>query len=758
MTFSSYLMSATALVAIPFSAHAQQAPAETGAGLDEIVVTAQKREQNMQDVPVAVTALTEKILTNRNIKTVSDLPRLAPSLTITQGNVPTNNSINLRGIGTTAFSTGIEPSVAVIVDDVALLQQAQAFTGLSDIARIEVLRGPQGTLFGKNASAGAINIVSKGASETFTGSVIGTATTDDEYRIDASIAGPIADGVGFRVNGFYGDRKGHIRELNSGKRLNNDKSYGARGRLELAPADGIKIDLIASHSVAESDGAARTFRTVPTGASVFGSPLTASLVGIQPGRGNYALRIDQPLFNKSRQSTFSGRLTADLGFADLIAVSSYQDWRFRFQEDFDLITGPVLGLPTGIVAQSTYHAKQFAQEVRLVSPTSGPLDYVLGLFYADGQTRRTFDRGPSGPVVASWASESGTKSIAAFGQLSYDITDTTHLDAGLRWNQEKVTVEFLNRVPSAAPPAGNATCLAQCAGSAKDRVVTGKVALRQDLSDAVMTYISYARGYKGQGFDISSGFTPARITSPVHPETSDAYELGLKSRFLDNKIQVNIAAFLSKFNDFQAQSGILLPNNTIQVTLNNVGKVRTRGVELEFSAKPSSVLQIDGAFSYTDAKIVSFPGAQCYTGQTTGCVDLDGAGPSTVRGQDLAGKRLANAPRVKFNLGATYDILLPAMPFDAFIQADYSYQSGVNFDLLQNPITTQSGYGVVNASIGIDQNDRGGLRTTLFVNNLFNKHYASSVGVAAGGSAGLLTQNLSRDSRRYYGLRIRYDF
>ena len=755
MKFSSYLMSATAMVAIPFAAYAQQAPAESEPGLDEIVVTAQKREQNMQDVPVAVTALTEKILTNRNIKTVSDLPRLAPSLTITQGNVPTNNSINLRGIGTTAFSTGIEPSVAVIVDDVALLQQAQAFTGLSDIARIEVLRGPQGTLFGKNASAGAINIVSKGASDTFTGSVIGTATTDDEYRVDASIAGPIADGVGFRVNGFYGDRKGHIRELNSGKRLNNDKSYGARGRLELAPADGIKIDLIASHSVSESDGAARTFRSVPAGANVFGSPLTASLVGIQPGPGNYALRIDQPLFNKSRQNTFSGRLTADLGFADLVAVSSYQDWRFRFQEDFDLITGPVLGLPTGIVAQSTFRAKQFAQEVRLVSPTSGPLDYVLGLFYADGQTRRSFNRGPSGPVVASWASESGTKSIAAFGQLSYDITDTTHIDAGLRWNQEKVTVEFLNRVATAVP----ATCgITQCAGSAKDRVVTGKVALRQDLSDAVMTYISYARGYKGQGFDISSGFTPTRAANPVRPETSDAYELGLKSRFLDNKVQVNIAAFLSKFNDFQAQSGILLPNNTIQLTLNNVGKVRTRGIEVEFSAKPSSVLQIDGALSYTEAKIISFPRAQCYPAQTTGCVDLDGAGPLTAFGQDLSGKRLANAPRLKFNVGATYDILLPSMPFDAFVQADYSYQSRVNFDLLQNPITTQSGYGVVNASIGIDQNDRGGLRTTLFVNNVFNKHYASNIAVATGGSLGLLSQNLSRDSRRYYGLRVRYDF
>lgn len=758
MKFPFYLMSATASIIVPYVAQAQEAPNDTDSGLAEIVVTAQKREQNLQDVPVAVTAISEETLISRNVSTVSDLPRLAPSLTVTQGNVPTNNSINLRGIGTTAFSTGIEPSVAVIVDDVALLQQAQAFSGLSDIARIEVLRGPQGTLFGKNASAGAINIVSKGATDTLTGSVLGRITSDDEYRIDASIAGPLGEGVGFRINGFYGDRKGHIRELNSGRRLNNDESYGMRARLELKPADAIKIDLTASHSVSESDGAARTFRAVPAGAAVFGAPVTPSLVGIRPGIGNYALRIDNPLFNKSRQNTFAGRITVDLGFADLISVTSYQDWRFRFLEDFDLLTGPVLGLPTGIVAQSTFRAKQFAQEVRLVSPSDGDFTYVLGGFYQDGTTDRTFARGPSGPVVANWVSQSGTESYAAFGQFTYNLADTTHLDVGLRWNHEKVSVEFLNNVRPATPPANNATCLALCAGSDTDSVVTGKVSLRQDLSDAVMAYASFARGYKGQGFDISTGFTPARIANIVRPETSDAFELGLKSRFFDNKVQLNIAAFLSKFSDFQAQSGIFLPDNTIQLTLNNVGKVRTKGFEVELSARPIPELTIDGAFSYTDAKVIRFPGAQCYTGQVTGCVDLDGPGPSTVRGQDLAGKRLANAPKVKFNIGATYDIALPSLPFDAFIQADFNYQSRVNFDLLQNPVTVQRAYGVFNGSIGIDQNDRGGLRVALFVNNLFDKNYASFIGVASGGNAGLLTQNLTRDSRRYVGLRVGYEF
>ncbi|MFM2372113.1 MAG: hypothetical protein RIS85_1835 [Pseudomonadota bacterium] len=757
MQLSRYLLSVAACAIVPGLAQAQDA-GQADVGLSEIVVTAQKREQNMQDVPVAVTALTGETLTNRNVATVADLPRLAPSLTLTQGNVPTNNSLNLRGIGTIAFSTAIEPSVAVIVDDVALLQQAQAFSGLSDIARIEVLRGPQGTLFGKNASAGAINIVSKGASDVFTGSVTGTATTDDEFRVDASLAGPIAEGVGFRINAFYGDRKGYIRNLQDGSRLNNDKSYGFRGRLELTPADGVKIDLIGSHSISESNGFARTFRAVPTGAAIFGTPLTSSLVGITPGEDNYSVRLDKPLFNKSKQTTVSGRASFDLGFADLVSVTSYQDWRFQFNEDFDYTNATVLGIPGGIVAGSTYHATQFAQELRLVSPSTGDFSYVLGLFYSDGKTDRSFERGPSGPVVAKWASRSSTQSYAAFGQATYDLSETTHIDAGLRFNHEKIAATFQNLVTPATPPANNATCLTTCVGEATDSVVTWKTSLRQDLSDAVMVYGSFARGYKGQGFDISTGFNPRRAANPVRPETSDAFEIGLKSRFLDNKVQLNIAAFLSNFRDFQAQSGQLLPDNTVLLTLNNVGRVRTRGVEVELTARPVPALTFDTAFSFVDAKIVEFPGAQCYTGQTTGCVDLDGAGPSTVTGQNLAGKRLPNAPRFKFNFGANYDIALPSLPFDAFVQADFTYQSKVNFDLLGNPATFQSGYGLVNGSIGIDQNDRGGLRVALFVNNLLDKRYASNVSIASGGSTGLLSQALDRKSQRYFGIRARLEY
>ena len=786
MRYPSLLLASTAFVITPLAAQAQEgriSPSDTPAGsagrptsplgdrqgsnnstsdtgaLEEIVVTAQKREQNLQDVPVAVTAITADTLVNRNVTTVSDLPRLAPSLTVTTGAVPTNNSINLRGVGTIAVSTAIEPSVAVIVDDVALLQQAQAFSGLSDVARIEVLRGPQGTLFGKNASAGAINIVSQGPTTTLTGAVTGVATTDDEYRVDAVLSGPVADGVGFRINGFYGDRDGFIRNVFDGRRLNNDKSYGARGRLAVNLASNITVDLIAGHSVSESRGTARTFRLAPPGAAIFGVPVS-SLEGIEPGNDNFRTSIDGPLFNKSRQTTGSARVTVDLGFANLISVTSYQDWRFRFIEDFDFVSRPVLGIPGGIIAESSFHARQFTQELRLASKGGGPFSYVAGFYYADGDTDRSFDRGPTGPVVARWDSSNSSKSYAAFGQFTYDIAERTHVDVGIRANLEKISVRFLNLAIPTATPANNATCLATCRGSDKDGVVTYKVALRQDLSDQVMTYASYATGYKGQGYDISTGFTPTRAAVPVRPETSKAYELGFKGRFLDNRLQLNVAAFWTDFDDFQAQSGVQLPDNTIQVFLNNVGRLRTRGIEAEFQARPIETLRIDGGVSYTEATIRKFPNAQCYTGQTVaqGCFDIDGAGPSTTTGQNLAGKPLSNAPRWKANLGGTYELLLPNAPFDGFIQADVSYQSEVQFDLLNNPLNTYGSYALVNGSIGIDQKDRGGLRVALFVNNIFDKHYVAALATASGATVGQLSQTFLRNSRRYGGVRVRLSF
>ncbi|MDR7116844.1 TonB-dependent receptor [Caulobacter sp. BE254] len=756
-------MASAALVAMSGHAWAQTAaqPADEATALDTIVVTAQKREQNLQDVPAAVSAVSGEQLETRNVVQVTDVVRISPSLTVTENTNATGNSINLRGIGTFSFSIGIEPSVAVVVDDVALLQQAQAFSGLNDIARLEVLRGPQGTLFGKNAAAGVINIVTQAPTKTLTGSVGGALTSDGEKRVDGMISGPISDKAGFRLNAFYGDRDGYVRNLNTGHKLNGDRSYGVRGRLELDPTDNLNIALTASHTNTKTDGQVRTFRSVKPGATAFGAPLALSAVGLTPGPDNYRIRLDTEPKNTSKQTMLTGRANLDLGQANLISITGYQDWRFRFREDLDTLGTPTLLnaadptsiLPNGSVAGGPFHSTNFTQEVRLVSSGARKLDYLFALFYADGDSNRSYSRGPN--AATSWAATAGTKTMAAFTQMTYHVGSSTHVDGGLRFNHEAIEATFINRTPTATPPANNASCLSVCSGKAKDDHVTYKVALRQDLADNVMAYASFSTGYKGQGFDISTGFTPARAAKPVRPETSEAYELGLKSRLLENRVQLNVTGFLTDFTDFQAQGGVTQPDGTIVPQLSNVGALRSKGVEIEASARPVRALRLDASAAYTDATIREFANAPCYTNQTVaqGCRPVGGS-----NFQDLSGSPLANSPKFKYSLAGAYDIALPSLPFDGFVTAEYTHQSAVMLDLLGTPISRQKAFGVVNASIGVAGRDEQNYRVALFVNNLFDQSYATSLGYTGSSNAGAVAQLLPRNSRRYVGIRARMGF
>jgi iron complex outermembrane receptor protein len=753
-------LASAATFAISGQAWAQEA-AQAADQLDAIVVTAQKREQNLQDVPAAVSAVTSEQLEARNVTQVADVVRVSPSLTVTENTNATGNSINLRGIGTFSFSIGIEPSVAVVVDDVALLQQAQAFSGLNDIERLEVLRGPQGTLFGKNAAAGVINIVTQKPTKTLTGSVGGALTTDGEKRVDGMISGPISDKAGFRLNAFYGDRDGYIRNLNTGHKLNGDRSYGVRGRLELDPTDDLNIALTASHTNSKTDGQVRTFRSINPGASAFGAPLALSAVGLTPGPDNYKIRLDTEPKNTSKQTMLTGRASLDLGQANLVSITGYQDWRFRFREDLDTLGSPTLlntadptsVLPNGSTAGGPFHSTNFTQELRLVSSGERKLDYLFALFYADGDSDRSFSRGPN--AATSWAATASTKTMAAFTQMTYHVGERTHLDGGLRFNHEVIEASFINRTPTATPPANNASCLTTCSGKAKDDHITYKVALRQDLTDDVMAYASFSTGYKGQGFDISTGFTPARAARPVRPETSKAYELGLKSRILENRVQLNLTGFLTDFTDFQAQGGVTQPDGTIVPQLSNVGALRSKGVEVEVSARPMRSLRLDASAAYTDATIREFTNAPCYTGQTLaqGCRPVGGS-----NFQDLSGKPLANAPKFKYSLAGVYDVELPSLPFDGFVTAEYTHQSAVMLDLLGTPISRQKAFGVVNASIGVAGRDEQNYRVALFVNNLFDQSYATSLGYTGSSNAGAVAQLLPRNSRRYVGIRARMGF
>lgn len=720
--------------------------------LSTVTVVAQKREQDILDVPAAVSAVSDEMLEQSGVTDFSGLQQVSPSLTIDTGSNANNSSINLRGIGTYAFSIGVEPSVSVIVDDVPVVQQAQAFSTLADIERVEVLRGPQGTLFGKNASAGVINIVTKAPSNTLTGSLSATFTDDDEQRYNASLSGPINDAVGFRLNAYTYERDGHINNLADNTQLNGDEGSGVRVKLVADVTDRLTAQFVADFSETKSDGTASTFRDIPTGAALFGLvPAAAFTSGITPGEGNFNARLDDKPVNESEQSVYSFKLSYELGDHELVSVTSYQDWSYRFGQDLDNTDFNLVGALTGgaasggIYQSGPFSADQFTQELRLVSPPGDLIDYLFGIWYSDAETSRSFQRGPI--FAADWEGQTATTNYAAFGQATWHISDQWDLAAGARLSKEEIEVGFTDN-----------RAVQSYSGDDSESAFTGKVSLQRFFDNGLTAFVGVSTGYKGQGYDVSSGFDQSSADNPVKSETSVSYEAGLKGRILDDRLQFNLVAFLTDYEDFQAQAAVVDGDSgLIQLELNNVGELRTQGIEFDMMAQLNRNWRVDASAALIDASIESFVNAQCYPGQTPaeGCVVDPVFGPV----QDLSGEELSNSPDVKFTLGATFESGFLNTDWDFLANANYRWQDEVNFDLFANPRTTQDAYGILNFNVGVTHPD-GLFSISAFVNNVTDEFYVSTIGDSSGIYSGtpVLTQIVPRTAQRYAGVRLKAAF
>lgn len=726
-------------VAIPAQAQQEQLV------LEVVKVVAQKREESVFEVPAAVSAVSAEMLANAGVTDFAGITAVSPSLTIKDAGVTANASINLRGIGTYAFSIGVEPSVSVIVDDVPVVQQAQAFNSLSDIERIEILRGPQGTLFGKNSSAGVVNIVTAGPTEELEGYIEGTLTDDDEWRVNASISGPMGNNAGFRINAYTHERDGYITNLTNGDKYNDDSGFGIRGKFVFDPSDDLSIQVVADYSEREIDGNVATYRTIPDGSKLFGAfPTPLFTAGISPGENNFNTRLDYKPRSDNEQFTGSLKISYAMGEYNLVSVTSYQDWSYTFEQDVDgtefNIAGAFTGgaLEGGIYQLAPFEADQVTQELRLESPTGDDFDYIVGLWYSNAETDRIFDRVPL--FIADWDAGTGNTNMAVFGQMNWHLSDKLDLSVGGRFGREEIEVYFDDN--------GAGTSYT---GDDSETFSVGKVAAQYFIRDNLTSFVSVSSGYKGQGYDVSSGFNLNRAQNPVGSESSVSYEAGLKGAILEGRAQFSVVGFITDYEDFQAQSAEITATGLV-FQLNNVGELRTQGIEAEFAAQLSTSWRLDAGLALIDANIEDFQGANCYPGQAPneGCIDGT---------QDLSGKSLANSPDLKYNLGLTYETDLAGMPFSLFANGNYTYQDDVNFDLFANPRTIQDGYGIANFSVGIVDNDDR-YRITAFVNNAFDEQYASVISDSSGfyGGNPVLTQILPRNAQRYAGVRARFSF
>jgi len=769
-------------------ATAQEAITEDSATPDRrlgtITVTATKREQSLQDVPVAVTALSGELLERTGVGSVQALTDAAPSVTFTQSSNDQNNSVNIRGVGTSVFSQGVEPSVSIVVDDVVLARQAIGFQDLVDVERVEVLRGPQSTLFGKNASAGVISVTTAAPSDEFEGKIQLSGAEGDEYSVGATVSGPLSDTVGARLTGYYKEFDGQIDNFD-GRNLNGYENWGLRGKLLFEPNDALDLTLIADYRESTQDCCIYTVRDT-SGAVGAASGLDALLAPIVASDENASARVGAPVFNDSDQAGVSAKLDYEFesGFT-FTSISAFRDYGFENNLDVDNLDleDPIAGFITFDLNSGTTDIQQLSQEFRLTSPTGEKFDFVLGAYGFFLDLDRTFQRRFEIfiPVAGGIRlNQSGrfdatvdTTNLALFGSGNYYLTDNLTVFGGLRIINEELEYT-VNRdpanvlIPGDVPFGGNPGTLAALDDSTEDTAVTGEIGIRRDFTEDVQGYIRYARGYKGRAID--AGFGAASDVEPIEAETSDAFEAGLKSTLMNGNLILNVAAFHTEFQDFQEQATVLLEDDAdilnAEVRLTNVGTVSTSGIEIEAIATPTDTLTLQGGISYTDAKIDEFSNAGCFFGQTVaeGCVPVtlsDSGTPSDPSDdivqnlQDLSGGDLPNAPDWRLTGSVRQDIPLQTS-FDGFVQLSGRWQSEVNFSLNGDPRATQDSYGILNLAVGIEDDD-GRYTAAVFVNNLFDEFYATNIfGDPLYG--GVVSHYVPRDFERYFGARLGINF
>lgn len=709
--------------------------------LEELIVTAQKREQNLQDVPAGVSLLSGSAMQEAQIKNAAELATLLPTLNVQASSGPSTSSFNIRGIGTQAFSPGVDPSVSTMLDGVVMGRSGMAFLDLVDIERVEVLRGPQGTLYGKNASGGVVHIITRDPTPELSGTAAATAIEDNEYRLDGSVAGPLTDTLGFRLTGSGVDDSGYAQNAYTGDSINDSQSYNVRGKLLWQATDALEFLLASDYSKSDSDATALSVRAILEG------PNQEHLLAVQspvvPSKHNQDVNNDQPTFTHIRSGGSSLTADWDLDEYVLTSITAYREWESESIVDLD--NSPENPLALSFPKPPKTDQNQFSQELRLASAPAEWGSYVIGAFYfeQDLDNSNTTTIALLDTTTRSAKTTVKSKNAALFGEVNFNIWRDWQLILGGRYTYDDLdyhTSADRADILGILGPAG------ESGDSTNEDDFSPKIALQKDVSDTAMAYVSYVSGYKGPAFDtglITGG-------SAVKPETSDSWETGLKSRWFDNRLILNSAVFYAEYHDFQAETSIDEgPLGTIVLT--NAGEVSTQGVEIEFLAHAADDWTISGGVTYTDATIDDYPNGNCSGGQR-----FRGECPNNF--QDLSGGDLPYIPKWKLNLSTDYTIQLEDAPFDVILGANLRAQDDVLYELSQDDYTRQDAYTIVDIRTVL-AGKREGYRVTAFVKNLFDTNYASLI---YANPAPLLAHGyihyVPKFANRTLGIEVRYDF
>jgi iron complex outermembrane receptor protein len=726
--------------------------------LEEVVITAQKRVQRLEDVPVAATVVSGSSLAEQNIGSLSDLNQVVPSLSL---GMPMNSkgSSGVRGVSSVSNqnAVGIVSGLAVLVDGVPVPSDSSAATQLEDVQRVEVLKGPQSTLGGRSAAQGVINIVTRAPSSVWTGTVAGTLTDDHEKRINGFVSGPlVSDKLDFSLAGYYNSRYYPITNAYYGTQT-REKTEGVHAKLLFKPSDNLDITLAGVVSSGRTYGNNLTYIYVTPTTTFLGIPgfLTPAqlLPGITPSFENQtynspvnsagsdvhdssaSLNIDYKLGEYTLSSTTAYQKDSQDTVNDLFAFSQYF---------FNVLTH---GGGTFSNTQSLSRSgRQTSEELKLVSPEDQPFSYIVGLFFSDAPIRlsalRLFVQSPINYTV----SETST-TYDLYARSTWKFSATNSLVTGLRYNYDKMSYS-LNQIANGSAGAFNSS------GSDNSSAIVGDISLQHQINDNWMVYGSYARGYAPEAYNTTATLTSNNSLKPVGQSKIDNFEIGSKGSYFDRRLILNVALFDTIYKHYQIQTYVSTPGSVVaSLDLTSAGQVSTRGIEVDATLSATRDLRLNWSVAYINAKFDNFKNAPCYSYARTppaGCAVVNGQSV-----QDVSGDPMPNSPKFKTTLGAEQRIPLTAIPYDVVVTGRYAYQTSTQMLYDQNPQAVLPSFGILDLSLGLAENT-GKYTATVFVNNVFDHHYPvfvadfwNSVWVS-----NAVVGQPARDSSRYLGIRL----
>lgn len=739
--------------------------AQTGP-LEEVVVTAQKRSESLTDVPISIGVMSGEALEKTGVRQLREVAEFVPNLTVSNGN-DSSTAIRIRGVGTNTRNIGFDTRVGVYVDGVYMGQSLAQNLDILDLERIEVVRGPQGTQFGRNTVAGAINLISARPSDEFELEVLGEAGNYDSYRVGAIVNVPMGERTAGRFSVVDHHRDGFIDNLTTGTEHNERDGTSIRGQIAWR---GDRMDITLAGDYLESDRVSFWGEAVSDWSGRV--PTTEA-----PGRFDIANNED----NYEKREIWGTSLNVDveLGEYSLTSITAYRDNSIDRGQDSDHTSLALLR----VEYPDAY--EQITQEFQLFSPDTGRLKYVAGLYlYREeaSSSRRAIvgeDIGtvlqalapplaPAGPLFAdTFAGTFGdvdTDSWAVYLNGTYELTDRWTLGFGARYTDETREVDY-DLVGSVVDLGFTTVPTAAVFGVAVGPVVDGLTVLNfQDkqsfddfspmlslsyaLTDNTNVYLKYAEGFKSGGFNVD--FVSGDLIADgidFDPETVESWELGIKGESADRTLRYALSAFYMDFQDYQLNQFIQLSNNTSTITIQNAAEVTSQGIEAELTWYPSNALMVQLALGYNDAEFEKFPGG--------GSV-RNPAG----RGADLAGNKLPQAPEWSSALAVQYNLPVGGSGGELVTRVDWTYtdeyfttEDNVQFADPGSPIVwgKVDSYSLLNGRIGYESGDQWS--AYLWGRNILDEEFSYAWTSDFLGTVG----NFPGDPRTY-GIEFRYRF